>query len=410
MTAPGPAGDPVRRSAVARRLLGDLPSAVGVLAAVAFAVALGFGIVAPVIPLFAREFGVGNAAAGAVVSAFALMRLTSALAGGRLVELFGERAVLAAGLGIVAVSSVLAGLAQSYPQLLVLRGVGGVGSAMFTVSAVSLLLRIVRSDQRGRASAWFQGGFLAGGVAGPAFGGALATISLRAPFFVYAGTLAAALAITVTALRGAAGPPVTADGTSPPRSSLRAAFADPAYRAALVTNLGNGWVLFGIRSSLIPLFVADVLGRTAFWVGIGFLVGSLTQAAALWPAGRIVDQVGRKPAMVGGSVLGVASMALLIGIQTLPGFLAAMALYGIAAAFLGVAPAAVVGDVVEGQGGRVVATFQMAADIGAVAGPLLAGWLADEVNFTAALGAGAIVIGVAAVLAARMPETRQTKD
>lgn len=410
MTAPGPAGDPVRRSAVARRLLGDLPSAVGVLAAVAFAVALGFGIVAPVIPLFAREFGVGNAAAGAVVSAFALMRLTSALAGGRLVELFGERAVLAVGLAIVAVSSVLAGLAQSYPQLLVLRGVGGVGSAMFTVSAVSLLLRIVRSDQRGRASAWFQGGFLAGGVAGPAFGGALATISLRAPFFVYAGTLAAALAITVTALRGAAVPPVTADGTSPPRSSLRAAFADPAYRAALVTNLGNGWVLFGIRSSLIPLFVADVLGRTTFWVGIGFLVGSLTQAAALWPAGRIVDQVGRKPAMVGGSVLGVASMALLIGIQTLPGFLAAMALYGIAAAFLGVAPAAVVGDVVEGQGGRVVATFQMAADIGAVAGPLLAGWLADEVNFTAALGAGAIVIGVAAVLAARMPETRQTKD
>ena len=138
--------------------------------AVAFAVALGFGIVAPVIPLFAREFGVGNAAAGAVVSAFALM-MTSALAGGRLVERFGERAVLAAGLAIVAVSSVLAGLAQSYPQLLVLRGVGGVGSAMFTVSAVSLLLRIVRSDQRGRASAWFQGGFLAGGVTGPAFGG-----------------------------------------------------------------------------------------------------------------------------------------------------------------------------------------------------------------------------------------------
>ena len=117
-----------------------------------------------------------------------------------------------------------------------------------------------------------------------------------------------------------------------------------------MTNLGNGWVLFGIRSSLIPLFVADVLGRTAFWVGIGFLVGSLTQAAALWPAGRIVDQVGRKPAMVGGSLLGVASMALLIGIQTLPGFLVAMALYGIAAAFLGVAPAAVVGDVVEGRG------------------------------------------------------------
>ncbi|MGH9249127.1 MAG: MFS transporter [Acidimicrobiales bacterium] len=407
MTLPEPAGGPGHRSVVARRLLGELPSTVAVLAAVAFAVAVGFGIVAPVIPLFAREFGVGNAAAGAVVSAFALMRLTSALAGGRLVDRLGERAVLAAGLAIVSVSSVLAGLAQSYEQLLVLRGVGGVGSAMFTVSAVSLLLRIVRPDQRGRASAWFQGGFLVGGVTGPAFGGALATISLRAPFFVYAGALGAALVITLVALRGpAAARPVTAGGHPPSRSSLRAAFANPAYRAALVTNLGNGWVLFGIRSSLIPLFVADVLGRTAFWVGIGFLVGSLTQAAALWPAGRMVDQIGRKPAMVAGSVLGVASMALMIGVQTLPGFLAAMAVYGIAAAFLGVAPAAVVGDVVEGQGGRVVAAFQMAADLGAVAGPLLAGWLADEVSYTAALGVGAIVIGVAGVLATRMPETR----
>ncbi|MGH8825079.1 MAG: MFS transporter [Jiangellaceae bacterium] len=408
MTLPGPPGDPVHRSAVARRLLGEMPSAVAVLAAVAFAVAVGFGIVAPVIPLFAREFGVGNAAAGAVVSAFALMRLTSALAGGRLVDRFGERVVLAAGLAIVSVSSVLAGLAQSYAQLLVLRGVGGVGSAMFTVSAVSLLLRIVRPDQRGRASAWFQGGFLVGGVTGPAFGGALAAISLRAPFFVYAGTLAVALVITVVALRGVAGPPVTTDGTTSPRSSLRAALANPAYRAALVTNLGTGWILFGVRSSLIPLFVADVLGRTAFWVGIGFLVGSLSQAAALWPAGRVVDQIGRKPAMVGGSVLGVVSMAMLIGIQTLPGFLAAMAVYGVAAAFLGVAPAAVVGDVIEGQGGRVVAAFQMAADLGAVTGPLLAGWLADEVSFTAALGAGAIVIGVAAALSTRMPETRPT--
>ena len=406
MTHPKPAGGPDHRSVVARRLLGELPSTVAVLAAVAFAVAVGFGIVAPVIPLFAREFGVGNAAAGAVVSAFALMRLTSALAGGRLVDRFGERAVLAAGLAIVSVSSVLAGLAQSYVQLLVLRGVGGVGSAMFTVSAVSLLLRIVRPDQRGRATAWFQGGFLVGGVTGPAFGGALATISLRAPFFVYAGALGAALVITLVALRGPAAGPVTPDGNPPARSSLRAAFANPAYRAALVTNLGNGWVLFGIRSSLIPLFVADVLGRTAFWVGIGFLVGSLTQAAALWPAGRMVDQTGRKPAMVAGSVLGVASMALMIGVQTLPGFLAAMAVYGIAAAFLGVAPAAVVGDVVEGRGGRVVAAFQMAADLGAVVGPLLAGWLADEVSYTAALGVGAIVIGVAGVLATRMPETR----
>ena len=171
-----------------RRPGGDLPREVAVLSAVAFAVAVGFGIVAPAIPVFAREFGVGRTAAGAVISVFALLRFVSAFGGGRLVDRFGERAVLATGLGIVSVSSLLAGLAQTYWQLLVLRGAGGVGSAMFTVAAYSLLLRVAAADQRGRAAGVFQAGFLIGGIAGPALGGLLTGASVRLPFFVYAGT------------------------------------------------------------------------------------------------------------------------------------------------------------------------------------------------------------------------------
>ena len=404
---PGLSGSAPRRGPL-RRVLGDLPVEVAVLAAVSFFVAVGFGIVAPVLPLFAREFGVGRTAAGAVVSAFAFMRLASGLLGGRLVDRLGERVVLATGLGIVAASSLLTGFAQSYEQLLVLRGAGGVGSAMFTVSALSLLLRLVRADQRGRAAGWFQAGFLVGGVSGPAFGGALAAISLRAPFFVYAGTLSVALVITLVALRDTpqAGAPSGEAGAPVVRTTLRQALAHPAYRAALVTNLGTGWVLFGIRSSLIPLFVADVLGRTPFWVGIGFLVGAATQALTLWPAGRTVDRVGRKPAMVGGGAVAVLALVLLVALETLPGFLLSMALYGVAAGFLGVAPAAVVGDVVGGRGGTVVAAFPMSADLGAVAGPLVAGYLAAEVSYPAAFGVGAAVLLVGTVLSLRMPETR----
>ena len=64
---------------------------------------------------------------------FALMRLVMAPFVGRLVDAFGERVLLAAGIGVVAVSSALAGLSQSYWQLLVLRGAGGIGSIMFSV-------------------------------------------------------------------------------------------------------------------------------------------------------------------------------------------------------------------------------------------------------------------------------------
>ena len=145
---------------------GELPREVRALVGVAFMVALGFGLVLPAIPLFARQFGVGKTAAGAVISAFALMRLVAAPFVGRIVNAAGERVILATGIGVVAVSSLLSGLAQDYWQLLVLRGAGGVGSIMFSVSAASLLIRVTPSHQRGRAQGVWAGSFLVGSIAG----------------------------------------------------------------------------------------------------------------------------------------------------------------------------------------------------------------------------------------------------
>lgn len=99
-----------------------------------------------------------------------------------MVNRIGERVVMATGIGIVGVSSLLAGLSGSYSQLVVSRGVGGFGSAMFTVSSFALLLRVVAPDQRGRAAGTYQAGFLLGAIAGPAFGSPLTALSLRAPF------------------------------------------------------------------------------------------------------------------------------------------------------------------------------------------------------------------------------------
>ena len=169
--------------------LKGLPNEVAVIALIAFFVAIGFGIVAPAIPVFAKSFGVSAFAASSVVSVFAFMRFASAPIAGYWVNKFGERSVLTIGLLIVSLSSFFAGLANDFNHLIVLRGAGGLGSTMFTVASFSLLLRIVSADQRGRAAAAFQGGFLIGGLAGPAVGGIVIAISLRAPFFVYSFTL-----------------------------------------------------------------------------------------------------------------------------------------------------------------------------------------------------------------------------
>lgn len=390
-----------------------LPREVAVLVAVAVAVAVGFGIVAPAIPVFAESFGVGKTAAGAVISAFALMRFVSALAGGRMVDAFGERIILASGIFIVAGSTGLAGLSQNYTQLLVLRGVGGIGSAMFTVSATALLFRVVDSGNRGRATGLFQSGFLIGGLLGPLVGGLLTDYSLRLPFYVYAVSLIAAGSIAAVFLQGAklrdeVTTKVAASGETieePKTTSLSQAWAHPSYRAAVAVNFAIGWALFGVRMSLIPLFVTEGMGQRPLWIGVGFLCSSVAQAAFLVWAGRYVDRAGRKPAMVAGSLITAVALGLVTFSSELPVFLVSMIALGVGGAFVGTAPGAVVGDVMEGRGGRVVAVFQMASDAGAISGPLLAGFLADSVSFGAGFGACAIVLLFAAWMSARMPET-----
>ena len=119
-----------------------LPVEIRVLAAAAFVIAIGYGLVAPALPAFARSFDVGFTAASAVVSAFALFRLAFAPVSGRLVGRIGELRTYLLGLGIVAVSTGACAFAAQYWQLLVFRSLGGIGSTMFTVSSVSMLVRL----------------------------------------------------------------------------------------------------------------------------------------------------------------------------------------------------------------------------------------------------------------------------
>ncbi len=379
-----------------------LPREVAALAAVAFMVALGFGVVAPAIPLFASHFGVSKTAASAVISAFAATRLVTAPFAGRLVNILGERIMLATGIGIVAVSSLLAGLSGDYWQLLVLRGVGGVGSIMFSVGSTSLLIRVTPNHQRGRAQGVYQGGFLLGTIAGPALG-VVAAWSLRAPFFLYAATLVVAAAIALGALRhsGLAARPVRGDRAL----GLRAALRNRAYVVALLTNLAEDWAVIGTRSAIVPLFVVDRLGLASLWTYVAFFVVSAVSGLLLLPFGRRADTRGRRPVAFTGLTVGALGLAVLPLLPSLAGLLLAMTLLGVAGAALSVSSGAILGDVVGGRGGTVVAAYQMAGDVGTVAGPLLSGWLADAHGYAATFGAAALitVLPIAAVAAA--PET-----
>ena len=385
-----------------------LPREVYVLSSVAFFVALGYGMVIPAIPLFAKTFEVNNAQIGAIISAFALARFAMGLPAGKLIDIFGERRVQTTGLLIVAISTFASGLANSYWQLLTYRALGGIGSVMFSVSASSLLMRSVDDSIRGRAQSTFNGGFLIGGIAGPAVGGILSVISLRLPFFVYAFTLVCAAFVTSFFLsEERLGKSIRNKQDPEDRILLKDALKSYPYLAAMAISFLTNWVLFGLRNSVLPLFAEEKLGVSTTTLGLGFTIAAFVQGIALVYVGKLSDFRGRKFALMIGSFTLLSGVATIIISSNWWYYMLAMVLFGIGGAFEGTGASAVVGDLFGGKGGRVIALFQMAGDFGNIISPVLLGWLVDAHSYRPAFIATAAVFSITLLLSARIPETRK---
>lgn len=196
-------------------------------------IALGYGLVSPVLPVYARHFGVSISATTFLITAFALTRLLFAPVSGLLIQRLGERWVYVTGLLIVSVSTTACAFVQTYGQLLFFRALGGVGSTMFFIAAVGLMIRISPEDARGRVAGLFATAFLLGTVGGPVLGSVTARFGLSAPFLIYGSVLLVTATGVFVSLRHSH-LAEAADSTGP-TVSVRSALGNRAYRSALLS-------------------------------------------------------------------------------------------------------------------------------------------------------------------------------
>lgn len=389
-------------------LFAEFPREVGVLVFASFFVAVGFGIISPTLPLFARSFGVNHAQVGAILAAFAFARFATGLISGKLVDHFGERLIYSFGIGFVSITSFAAGFAQNYEQLLIFRAVGGFGSSMFSVAAGSILLRAVDDDHRARAQSLYNGSFLVGMMAGPVVGGALSGFSLRAPMIIYGFLLIGASASGAFLLRNstlAAKPTASQERET---ISLRSALALKPYRSALIISFITAWVLFGMSRSILPLFMVEEIKVSPSFMGLGFTISTVINGIFLMKAGKLSDINGRRySAVIGTSFLTLFILALAVTTEPWM-FLAASVIVGFGGAFLSTTPSAIVGDVLEGKGGQVIGLFQMAGDAGAMVAPLILGAIADGYGYRPAFLVTAALMLVAVAVSIKLPETRSS--
>jgi MFS family permease len=336
-----------------------------------------------------------------------LMRLVGAPPAGMLVQRWGERRVYVSGLLIVALSTGACAFAQTYWQLLVFRSLGGLGSAMFTVSSLGLMIRLSPADARGRVAGLFSSGFMVGSVGGPILGSLTAGFGLSAPFVIYGSALLVAAAVVFISLRNSvvvdqadeqAGTPV----------SFGAVIRHRAYQAALFSNFATGWASFGLRIALVPLFVVEVLGRGPGAAGLALTAFAVGNISVVIPSGYLSDRLGRRKLLIFGLALAAVSTALVGFTTSMPVFLAAAYVAGAATGVFVSPQQAAVADVVgnKSRGGTAVATFQMMADLGSIGGSLLVGLIAQHTSFGWAFLISGVILGVAAVGWIFAPETR----
>ena len=375
-----------------------IPREIWVLIAAAFVIAIGFGLITPVLPSFARSFDVGVTASSIIVSAFAFFRLVFAPAGGRLIAKFGERPIYITGLLIVAISTGATAFAQSYWQVLLFRSLGGIGSTMFTVSAVALIVRLAPPTIRGRVSSAYGSAFLLGGIGGPVLGGLLGNLGLRIPFLVYAVALVIAAAIVAAMIRTEALRPA-ADAPQRAVFTVREALQDSAYRASMGSAVANGWANFGVRNAILPLVATAVILDEPWVAGAALAVFAAGNAVGLTFSGRLSDRIGRRPFIIGGLLVSGLATMITGWVGTLPLLILVSAVAGLGAGVLNPAQQASIADIVrqDRNGGPAIAAVQMSSDLGSIIGPIIAGVLVDEGSYGLAFAVTGL-IGLLAVI------------
>ena len=372
-----------------------------------FVVMLGFGILAPVLPNYARSFGVGYDAVGLLISAFSFARLVSDPFVGRSIDRYGERAMSTLGAVWVGISSIAAGLAPTFPLLVLFRALGGVGSALFFAALLSFLLRSIPAERSGRVMGVYYAAFNVGFIAGGPLGGLTARwFGLASPLYVYAGACLIAAVVFWRTLHD----PVRHESETR-RGGIRRLPWNRPFITVLVVNGVYLWIIGAVFQTLVPLFgTSTSIGLSITGVGFALGVATATELIALYPAGKASDRRGRRAVLIP-ALAGLALTTALLGQVSTPlGFIVMLGALGVASAYAGVPPAPMLSDVApEELKGTAVGVFRFVGDLGFVLGPLVAGWSAGSFGFGTAFIVTAIPALVSVALVVSIKETMNSR-
>ena len=366
---------------------------------------LGFSIITPILPLYAREVGASSLMVGFLIGAFSLARALVVSHVGILSDRLGRKRFLLAGLlgfSIVSFGMIWA----STPETLLLARIGqGIFSAMVLPIAMAIIADLAPSGFEGRSFAGFNISFLLGLGLGPMVGGFIFEAwGMNSNF--YCMSLICLLSFFMVLILIKPSKSAVTDSTPTKLSSDLHLLKDRTLQGVFINRIANNMGT-GIYIAFLPMLCADK-GISPAGVGVLFAINTIIMMVVQKPAARLTDtkyrvQLAGFSSIAAGLckiVLPLAdSFTAFLIIVTIEGVMAGAAMPSTNALAVSAGRRLKVGM------GAVMGFSSMAISIGFFIGPVGGGWLADLISVPTAFW----LIGSLVTIGAASPLFMQSK-
>jgi MFS family permease len=340
---------------------------------------LGVNVVSPILPQYARTFNVSVALTGWAISSYALARVLTDLPAGMLNDRYSCKKAMIAGLAMISLSSIVASLAPTYLVLILARASSGTGSALYIISATSLLARVSHGADRGKMMGMYSSMVFMGMSAGPAIGGFVAAYyGIQAPFLLYAFLTIVGIAFTIPLHE----PPIDNDTKSESFrwTDLKTILSSKSFMLVTFAVFSLFFLRSSVRSTLVPLYASINLGLREDQIGLLMTVAIITTAISSFPSGWLSDKIGRKrPIMT--CVFSSAFLIVLVPFQaTMDSLMIFMAAYGFVTGLQGSISAWPADVSPPEKMGTAMGIYRLMADFGFFLGPITVTYFNDYLN------------------------------
>ena len=270
---------------------------------------IGFGIVIPVLPLYAKDFHANEMTIGLLLGTYSLMQFIFSPILGKISDRVGRRPVLLVSLLATSAGLGVMGFAHSLVWLFVGRIIPGIAVGNIS-TAQAYIADITAPEERTRAMGLIGAAFGLGFTVGPGIGGLLSQYSTAAPFF-----FAAALALFNAILAYVRLPESLSHehrATAQERAPLSQVFKHGWHLPALMGTYFISIASFAIMTTIFALFTNERFGfgkreNGYLFMFIGF-IGIVIQGGMLR---QLVKRVSEKSLAVTGVFLLLVGLALL---------------------------------------------------------------------------------------------------